>query len=670
MTSLSRRSFLKGLGALALTALPACRRAQQYAIEPEGCPEWQLPGQATCFATAMPWPGGALPMLAVCHKGLPTMLQPNPHYEHISRGLSAFAQAALTDLYSPHRPTTATFNGKPYPERALQGAWRAWGTALREGRRSAFLFPAGYSPVRAAQVEELQQFSGVTVYEYDPLTEPRSTTCPELNSLVDSTLGPALRYPTGFGTLAELTAALPRFELLFIFTPADPAGLNPDFAAALQSTTAETVRFVPPGPVAPDYTAQLCQYTIPLTHFLEEWGAEADAHGNLCLRQPVTHPLRPAVAETEALHSLLHHEPLPLSERPNISPAREWLLRAVPQTEQLLRRGIAEQAAPTPQQQPRAAASPLCHYLHPYFIDGRYAHNPWLQESWFPLTGTAGAAEVLLPGSSLPCTAQVNGLNLPACGLPQLQTTCLPLSPQTVGATEVTALPGSPLPHRAYKTLPPHSTGTAPEHKSATTPQWGLIIDPTLCNGCGACTLACRAENNIPTVGSADLANPRDLQWLRIDRYATPEHSTLYLPTACRQCEQAPCEAVCPVHATVHTDEGLNAMVYPRCWGTRYCAAACPYDARHFNFRSYTDNNTTPPNPQVSQRPRGVMEKCTYCVQRINAARRSGSTPQTACQQACPRGAIKLVDLRTHAPARVNTAFDAPNTTPRTLYLL
>lgn len=670
MSTLSRRDFLKGLGALALTALPACRRAQQYAIEPEGCPEWQLPGQATCFATAMPWPGGALPMLAVCHKGLPTMLQPNPHYEHIHRGLPAFAQATLTDLYSPGRPATATFNGKPYPERALQGAWRAWSTALREGRRTAFLFPAGYSPVRAAQVAELRQYPTASFYEYDPLTDPRSTTCPELDSLVDTTLGPALRYPTGYGTLSELTAALPQLDLLIIFTPADPAGLNPVFAAALQSTAAETVRFVPPGPASLDITAQLCRYTIPLTHFLEEWGADADAHGNLCLRQPVTHPLRPAVAESEALHSLLHREPLPLSERPAISPAREWLLRAVPQAEQLLRRGIAEQAAPAPQQLPRAEVHPLCHYLHPYFIDGRYAHNPWLQECWFPLTGTAGAAEVLLPGGTAPCTAVVNGHKLPACGQQQLQVTCLPLCPQTIGATKLSTTPNSPLPHRPAQSLPLHRTGTPPQHPTATTPQWALLIDLNRCNGCGACTLACRAENNIPTVGTADLANHRDLQWLRIDRYTTPQHSTLYLPTACRQCEQAPCEAVCPVHATVHTDEGLNAMVYPRCWGTRYCAAACPYDARHFNFRSYSDHAATPPNPQVSQRPRGVMEKCTYCIQRLNAARSSGTTPQTACQQACPHGAIQLVDLRTHAPATVITTFDAPNTTPRTLYLL
>lgn len=655
---ISRRTFLKGLGALALTALPACRRAQQFAIAPEECPEWQLPGQSTAFATAMPWASGALPMLAVCHEGLPTMLQPNPHYEAVRRGLPAFAQAALTDLYSPHRQSTATFNGRPYPERALQGAWRAWCKALREGRRVACLFPAGYSPVRTAQIAALRQYSGTLFYEFDPVAEAREQTFTELDALIDSTLGPAASFDTGAGTLSELTATLPELELLLIFTPADPAALHPDFATALQNTTAETVRFCPPGPPTSDRTAALCRYTVPLTHFLEEWGAEADADGNLCLRQPVTLPLRPAVSETEALHALLNNEELPLSERPPISPAREWLLRAVPQAEQILRRGIELGTAPRPRQQPRKQAADTAHYLHPFYVDGRYAHNPWLRETWFPLTGYVGAAETFTPENSSVTAAAT-------CTVPGLQHTCHPISPLPA--------PAFTPPHRDIKSWPERRVAPPPQHDGAATPQWALIIDTSLCNGCSACTLACRAENNIPTVGPAALADDRDLQWLRIDRYRHTEGQSMYLPVACRQCEQAPCEAVCPVHATVHTDEGLNAMVYPRCWGTRYCAAACPYGARHFNYRDYSTTSrtatATPANPQVSRRPRGVMEKCTYCVQRLNAARRDGTTPQTACQQACPRNAIRLVDLRHQAPDCVCTSFDAPSTRPRTLYL-
>ncbi len=671
---ITRRDFLKGLGALVLTALPACRRAQQFATVPEGCPEWQLPGEATAFATAMPWAGGAIPMLAVCHGGLPTMLQPNPHYEQVRRGLPAFAQATLTDLYSAGRPAGATFNGAPYPEQALQGAWRAWCTALRQGRRVACLFPGGYSPLRAAQTRELQKFAGISFYEYDPLAHSRVQTTAELDNLIDSTIGPAVKFNSGYGSLTELTAVLSEIELLLIFTPADPAGLCADFAAALQSTMAETVRFCPPGPTSYDRTAELCRYTVPLTHFLEEWGADADAHGNLCLRQPVCHPLRPAVSEVEALHALLHGQALPLSKRPDISPAREWLLQAVPQAEQILRRGVAMGVAPVPHPLPRHTVSEPAHYLHPFYIDGRYAHNPWLRETWFPLTGGVGAAEVLLPGDNRPCTAIVNKHELPACSLPGLAHPRLPLSPHTAGAVAVTPTANkNPLPHRSTRPLPPHSTGTPPPHSHDKLPQWALVINTALCDGCSACTLACRAENNIPTVGTADLSNHRDLQWLRINRFKGEDSHLLYQPLACRQCESAPCEAVCPVNATVHTDEGLNAMVYPRCWGTRYCAAACPYEARHFNFRNYSSaaQSTigTPANPQVSLRPAGVMEKCTYCVQRINAARRNGSTPQTACQQACPRGAIRLVDLRSEAPVEVLTTFDSPATTPRTLYI-
>lgn len=655
---ITRRSFLKGLGALALTALPACRRAQQYAIEPEGCPEWQLPGEATCFATSMPWAGGALPMLAVCHDGLPTMLCPNPHYAHVRPGLPAFAQAALLDLYTPARPAEATFNGRAYPAQGLDGAFRAWRTALKEGRRIGFLFPCGYSAVRQLQVAELRHYGGASFYAYDPVAEPRVHTFAELDALTDDALGPAVRFDTGFGTLAELTAALPDLEILFIFTPADAAGLSPAFAEALRTTQAETVRF---SPLAPDTTAGLCRYVVPQTHFLEEWGADADAAGNWCLRQPVTHPLRPAVAEAEALHCLLSGEPLPLLARPEVSPARAYLLRALPRAEQQLRQGIAPAAAPRPCPLDRQApAGGTAYYLHPFFADGRFAHNPWLRETWFPLTGYVGTAEAFVPAGAPTATTAY-----PTCAIPGLAHTCLPLGMPPPPATKH--------PHRTARPLPPHRTGTPPQHSGADTPQWALIIDTSRCNGCSACTLACRAENNIPTVGAADLAYHRDLQWLRIERYFTDDKRLHYVPTACRQCENAPCEAVCPVHATVHTDEGLNAMVYPRCWGTRYCAAACPYEARTFNYRDYARamqaHTHHPSNPRVSVRGRGVMEKCTYCVQRLNAARRDGTTPQTACQQACPHGAIRLVDLRHEPPPQVLTTFDAPATTPRTLYL-
>jgi Fe-S-cluster-containing dehydrogenase component len=229
------------------------------------------------------------------------------------------------------------------------------------------------------------------------------------------------------------------------------------------------------------------------------------------------------------------------------------------------------------------------------------------------------------------------------------------------------------------------------ENEKAKPRRWGMAIDLDRCTGCEACVAACHAENNLPLSTQKSAAEGRAFHWIRIDRYYEGEFPNIkvkFRPVLCQQCEEAPCEPVCPVYATYHNAEGLNVQVYNRCVGTRYCANNCPYNVRFFNWfePSWPEPLNLQLNPDVSLRPAGVMEKCTFCVQRIKRAEldaKEESRPlrdgevQPACVQSCPAEAMVFGDLndpdskvtRLAKSGRATQLLEELGTKPKVFYL-
>ena len=501
-----------------------------------------------------------------------------------------------------------------------------------------------------------------------------------------------------------------------------------------------------------DATARLAHWHVPATHALESWSDALAYDGTGSLLQPLIAPLYQGRTAHEMLATLAGDFTTSAHDLVRAS----WVSLDDEAWLGSLKTGVvANSAAPSTALSPSALPAPaatstgieLVLAADPYFRDGAWAANLPLTELPRPLSklvwGNAaemsaataaalqvttgdeieisrGRAKVVVPAFVLPgmpddvvvlalgwgrqisddAAVGVNAFGL-AGGTGEIRVRRTGRQGRVITTQEFHSMEGRDLVREVALDQWPGPAPTPTEQPSLLQ-KWdepeeagGMSIDLTSCIGCTACVSACQAENNSPVVGPDEMARGHDMHWLRVDRYfsgdpAMPE--TSFQPVPCMQCEDAPCEVVCPVNATVHTHDGLNAQVYNRCVGTRYCSQNCPYKVRRFNFFDYNKDITeTSPlsllmNPDVSVRERGVMEKCTYCVQRIAEARINGDvsdtpiadgTVQTACQQACPTRAITFGNIKDKA-AKVVAEKGEPTsyamlaelgTRPRTTYL-
>ncbi len=525
-----------------------------------------------------------------------------------------------------------------------------------------------------------------------------------------------------------------------------------------------------------DETAQLCQWHINETHYLESWGDTRAYDGTVSIVQPLIAPLYGGKSAYELIALLAgqpdssgyevvqnywkaQHSGSDFSDFWRKSLHNGWVEGTT-----FVPKSVSAKAAPATNLAPQQGAIEINFRRDSSVYDGRFANNGWLQELPAPLTkmtwdnpvlmGPVMAERMGIKTEDL-VDLEINGQKVTApiwiqAGHPDNSVTAFlgygrkragragtgagfdmyPLlysanSPIAFGSVTKVGGTYKLATTQGYQTMetpegtsrPLVRTATLEEYRNEPkfaqdeeTPKaltlypgfdynkepnaWGMTIDMNACVGCNNCIVACQSENNIPVVGKEQVVKGRHMHWLRVDAYYQGDRANpkaYFQPVPCQQCENAPCELVCPVGATVHSTEGLNDMVYNRCVGTRYCSNNCPYKVRRFNFLLFQDWETEQykmmRNPDVTVRSRGVMEKCTYCVQRINWARidaeRNGDGRvkdgdlQTACQQSCPADAIVFGNIndpnsrvaKLKAGSRNYSLLGDLNTRPRTTYL-
>lgn len=641
---------------------------------------------------------------------------------------------ALPALYVAESTPTLT-GGRSRHRQALPPAWVEHGLWALAARLQIAPAPPseGVDAAWLDSVVDALQKGGGLVMAGETLSPEAQSLAARINARLGApvdVLPPVDRHPQPPDrSMEKLMLALDGGEVeTLLILGGNPAYEHPALARALSKAPVSVYHGL-----RRNETSALCQWTLPATHELEAWGDLRSYGGTLSLIQPLIQPLYDAWSHSELLARLAGGSIDGYRLVRETWEGAPW--------EQVLRLGYLEgsMAKPlsrtAPERLPKPAGDGPVVVFRPdeAAVDGEYLDNAWLQECprsfskqvWgnavlvHPRTAArlnvAMGDHVRLTTSAGQVTGPVFleewqaeeaftvtfGYGRPQAGpvaqergfdvyplRPVSMEWSVPVQAEAAGGwTRVitTQEHHGIEKHEIRQSEPVGLPGFDEDEKAPE--QWGMVIDLEKCIGCNACVIACQVENNVAVVGPEEVERSREMHWLRVDR-ASEKDVLSFRPMPCMHCENAPCERVCPVEATLHSHDGLNQMIYNRCVGTRYCSNNCPYKVRRFNYLRWEQDPAPPEvrNPNVTVRDRGVMEKCTYCVQRIREARivadrenrpvRDGEV-RTACQDACPTRAIVFGNLadpssevaRWRDDVRNFALLGELNTRPRTTFL-